>query len=76
MNQTTIKIIDKPCGSGKTTITIYGSKASTKVFSWLFHWAKKGMKKKVAIKGATHVDLYDQDVHVDKVITASSNYFA
>lgn len=58
------------------TITIYGSKASTKVFSWLFHWAKKGIKKKVAIKGATHVDLYDQDVHVDKVITASSNYFA
>lgn len=58
------------------TLTVYGSKASTRIFSWLFHWAKKGAKKRVAIKGATHVDLYDKDPYVDQVIDAAVNYFS
>ncbi|WP_375750531.1 alpha/beta hydrolase [Vibrio sp. HN007] len=57
------------------TVTIYGSKATTKVFSWLFHWAKKGPKKRVSIKGAGHVDLYDKDQYVDQVIDATIAYF-
>lgn len=57
------------------TITIHGSKATTKVFSWLFHWSKKGDKKRVVIKGATHVDLYDKDQYVDQAISAALNYF-
>ena len=57
------------------TVTIYGSKASTRFFSWLFHWSKKGAKKRVAIKGATHVDLYDKSPYVDKAISAVSDYF-
>lgn len=57
------------------TITIHGSKATTKIFSCLFHWAKKGPKKRVSIKGATHVDLYDKDQYVDRAITVATDYF-
>ena len=57
------------------TITIHGSKATTRTFSWLFHWSKRGPKKRVVIKGATHVDLYDKDQFVDQVITAAIGYF-
>ena len=57
------------------TVTIHGSKASTKIFSCLFHWAKKGPKKRVSIKGATHVDLYDKDQHVEQAINAATDYF-
>ncbi|NOH69069.1 alpha/beta hydrolase [Vibrio rotiferianus] len=57
------------------TITIHGSKASTKIFSCLFHWAKKGPKKRVSIKGATHVDLYDKDQYVGQAIKAAADYF-
>lgn len=57
------------------TMTIYGTKASTKVFSWLFHFAKKGSKKLVRIKGATHVDLYDRDQFVDQAIDKMVDYF-
>ena len=57
------------------TLTVYGTKASTKLFSWLFHWAKKGSKSKFAIKGATHVDLYDVDKYVDQVIEEVDRYF-
>lgn len=57
------------------TITIYGTKASTKIFSWLFHFAKKRPKKKAAIKGATHVDLYDRDGYVDQVVNHLVGYF-
>lgn len=56
-------------------ITIHGSKASTRIFSWLFHWSKRGPKKRVVIKGATHVDLYDRDQYVDQVIAAAEAYF-
>ncbi|MDE0697016.1 MAG: alpha/beta hydrolase [Boseongicola sp.] len=56
-------------------ITIHGSKATARIFSWLFHWSKRGPKKRVAIKGATHVDLYDNDQYVDQVITAAIDHF-
>lgn len=57
------------------TLTIYGTKASTKVFSWLFHFAKKRPKKLVRIKGATHVDLYDRDEYVDQAIDKMLAFF-
>lgn len=57
------------------TLTVYGTKASTKLFSWLFHWAKKGSKNKFAVKGATHVDLYDVEKYVDQVIEKVDRYF-
>ena len=57
------------------TITIHGSKATTRVFSWLFHWSKRGPKKRVVIKGATHVDLYDRGQYVDQVIATAIDYF-
>lgn len=57
-------------------LTIYGSKASTKIFSWLFHFAGKRPKKRVAIKGAAHVDLYDVDQYVDQVIEHLASYFS
>lgn len=56
-------------------LTIYGTKASTKMFSWLFHFAAAKPKKKVAIKGASHVDLYDDDKYVDQVIEHLVSYF-
>ena len=31
--------------------------------------------KRVAIKGATHVDLHEKDRYVDQVITAAIDYF-
>ncbi|MCH2032287.1 MAG: alpha/beta hydrolase [Tenacibaculum sp.] len=57
------------------SITIYGSKASTKMFSWLFNFKKKRPKKSVSIKGATHVDLYDVDKYVDQVVERLTNFF-
>tara|TARA_Y100001960_G_C14770075_1_gene879389 strand:- start:135 stop:1067 length:933 start_codon:yes stop_codon:yes gene_type:complete len=57
------------------TLTIYGSKASTKLFSILFNFAKKKPKKKVVIKGASHVDLYDVDKYVDQVVDHITAYF-
>ncbi len=57
------------------TLTVYGTKASTKLFSWLFHWAKKGPKKKFAVKGASHVDLYDVDKYVDQVVAKTDSFF-
>lgn len=56
-------------------LTIHGSKASTKILSWLFHWKAKGPKKRVSIKGATHVDLYDRDVYVDQVINELVKFY-
>ncbi len=56
-------------------ITVHGSKATTRILSWLFHWSKRGPKKRVVIKGATHVDLYDKDQYVDQVIAAAIDYF-
>lgn len=58
------------------TLTIYGTKASTKLFSWLFQLAKKGPKKRFAVKGATHVDLYDVDQYVDQVVDKMDAYFS
>ena len=57
------------------TLTIYGTKASTKLFSWLFHFAKKGPKQRVTIKGASHVDLYDIDQYVDTVTDHLTTFF-
>ena len=57
------------------TITIYGGKASTKIFSLLFNWARKGKKESVGIKGATHVDLYDVDKYVDQVANHMDRFF-
>ena len=57
------------------TLTIHGSKAMTRIFSILFHWAKRGPKKRVVIRGATHVDLYDRDQYVDQAISAIVKYF-
>lgn len=57
------------------TLTIYGTKASTKMFSWLFHLAKKWPKSRIAIKWATHVDMYDRDEYVDQAIDAMVQYF-
>lgn len=57
------------------SITIYGSKASTRFFSWLFQFAKKGNKKRVAIKGATHVDMYDKDEYVDQAVKEMVKFF-
>lgn len=56
-------------------LTIYGTKASTKIFSWLFHFSLKRPKKRVAIKGAYHVDLYDVEKYVDQVIDHVAAYF-
>lgn len=57
------------------SITIYGSKAGTKVFSWLFNFKKRRPKKLVSIKGASHVDLYDVDKYVDQVVAKMDTFF-
>lgn len=57
------------------SITIYGSKASTRLFSWLFHLAKRRNKQRFAIKGASHVDLYDRDEYVDQAVGAMVDFF-
>lgn len=57
------------------TLTVYGAKASTKLFSWLFHCAKKGAKSRFVVKGASHVDLYDVDEYVDQVVARTDQFF-
>ncbi len=56
-------------------ITIHGSKASTRFHSLVFHWSKRGPKRRVSIKGATHVDLYDRDQFVYQAVAAIVDYF-
>ncbi|NME72584.1 alpha/beta hydrolase [Flammeovirga aprica] len=57
-------------------MTIYGSKAGSKPLSWYFHWkVNSKSKKRVSIKGATHVDLYDVDKYVNQVVTKLDEFF-
>ena len=57
-------------------MTIYGSKAGSKPLSWYFHWKVRSKnKKRVSIKGATHVDLYDVEKYVDQVVEKLTTFF-
>jgi fermentation-respiration switch protein FrsA (DUF1100 family) len=56
-------------------LTVYGTKASTKILSQLFHIKTKKPSKKLAIKGATHVDLYDRDEYVDQAVNGIIVFF-
>ncbi len=57
-------------------ITVYGTDADTKIFSWLlFHRKLKNPKKKLKIKGASHVDLYDKDEYVDQAVDGIDAFF-
>ncbi|MEM7130509.1 MAG: alpha/beta hydrolase [Chloroflexota bacterium] len=61
---------------GTPVMTIYGTKAGSRVLSWLFHFrAKSKDKKRVAIRGATHVDLYDRDEYVDQAVEKIVQFF-
>lgn len=56
-------------------LTIYGAKASTKILSLLFHFFAKKPKQKFAIKGATHVNLYDVDPYVSMAVDRMDTFF-
>lgn len=57
-------------------ITVYGTDAETKIISWLmFHRKLKKPKKKLKIKGASHVDLYDKDEYVDQAVNGIDKFF-
>ncbi len=57
-------------------LTVYGTEASTKILSWLmFHRRANKPKKKLKIKGASHVDLYDKVEYVDQAVTGMDEFF-
>jgi fermentation-respiration switch protein FrsA (DUF1100 family) len=56
-------------------LVVYGSEAMTKPLSQLFYFAAARPKKKLVIKGASHVDLYDVETYVDQVVDGVLRYF-